>query len=99
MIHKNDKNQMKRRNELMRILVKQFEKGSITYPFNANPNTFKSLADIPVPEEPNLLERLENRGNILMKQSPDDGDFLVKQPIPKCGAFCYLVIVSRPSEK
>ncbi|BES99195.1 Hypothetical protein NTJ_12012 [Nesidiocoris tenuis] len=35
---------------------------------------------------------------LLYKHSPDGGAFLAAQPIPKCGAFCYLAIVSKPKE-
>lgn len=34
---------------------------------------------------------------IILERSPDNGAFLVTQPIPKCGAFCYLAVVSRPA--
>ena len=34
---------------------------------------------------------------IILDRSPDNGAFLVTQPIPKCGAFCYLAVVSRPA--
>lgn len=36
---------------------------------------------------------------IIMQNSPDHGAFLVSQPIPKCGAFCYLAVVARPANK
>ncbi|XP_055547989.1 uncharacterized protein LOC129731765 [Wyeomyia smithii] len=32
----------------------------------------------------------------LFQRSPDGGAFLVSQPVPRCGAFCYLAIVSKP---
>uniref|UniRef100_A0A1Q3FZZ9 DUF4485 domain-containing protein n=1 Tax=Culex tarsalis TaxID=7177 RepID=A0A1Q3FZZ9_CULTA len=31
----------------------------------------------------------------LFRRSPDGGAFLVSQPVPRCGAFCYLAIVSK----
>ncbi|XP_058451462.1 uncharacterized protein LOC131430466 [Malaya genurostris] len=31
----------------------------------------------------------------LFQRSPDGGAFLVSQPVPRCGAFCYLAIVSK----
>ncbi|XP_029722564.2 uncharacterized protein LOC115263394 [Aedes albopictus] len=31
----------------------------------------------------------------LFKRSPDGGAFLVSQPVPRCGAFCYLAVVSK----
>ncbi|XP_026814426.1 uncharacterized protein LOC113554674 [Rhopalosiphum maidis] len=36
---------------------------------------------------------------MLYRQSPDGGAFLAAQPIPKCGAFCYLAVVSKPPAK
>lgn len=30
--------------------------------------------------------------------SPDGGEFLTAQPIPRCGAFCYLAVVARKPE-
>lgn len=33
------------------------------------------------------------------KQSPDGGAFLAAQPVPRCGAFCYLAVVSKPPTK
>ncbi|CAH1730231.1 unnamed protein product [Chironomus riparius] len=36
---------------------------------------------------------------LIMQNSPDHGAFLVSQPIPKCGAFAYIAIVSRPANK
>lgn len=35
----------------------------------------------------------------LFDRSPDKGAFLVGQPVPRCGAFCYLAVVSRQPEK
>ncbi|XP_062547915.1 uncharacterized protein LOC134219725 [Armigeres subalbatus] len=31
----------------------------------------------------------------LLKRSPDGGSFLVSQPVPRCGAFCYIAVVSK----
>jgi len=36
---------------------------------------------------------------MLYRQSPDGGAFLAAQPVPKCGAFCYLTVVSKPPVK
>lgn len=36
---------------------------------------------------------------LVMENSPDHGAFLVNQPVPKCGAFAYIAIVSRPNKK
>lgn len=34
---------------------------------------------------------------LLYENSPDGGEFLAAQPVPRCGAFCYLAVVARPS--
>lgn len=36
---------------------------------------------------------------MLYKQSPDGGAFLAAQPVPKCGAFSYVAVVSKPPVK
>lgn len=35
---------------------------------------------------------------MLYSHSPDGGAFLASQPIPRCGAFCYLAVVSRSKD-
>lgn len=39
-----------------------------------------------------------NRNNNLFEKSPDKGAFLLNQPIPKSGVFCYLAIVNKPNQ-
>lgn len=36
---------------------------------------------------------------MLYEQSPDGGAFLAAQPVPRCGAFCYLAVVAREPNK
>ncbi|RZF40984.1 hypothetical protein LSTR_LSTR006287 [Laodelphax striatellus] len=36
---------------------------------------------------------------MLVRMSPDGGAFLAAQPIPKCGAFCYLAVVSNKKDE
>lgn len=36
---------------------------------------------------------------MVYRQSPDGGAFLAAQPVPRCGAFCYLAVVSKPPAK
>jgi len=45
------------------------------------------------------LSNEETEKPMLYRQSPDGGAFLAAQPIPKCGAFCYLAVVSKPLAK
>lgn len=35
---------------------------------------------------------------MLYQSSPDGGAFLASQPIPRCGAFCYLAVVSKGNQ-
>lgn len=35
----------------------------------------------------------------ILERSPDKGAFLMAQPVPRCGAFCYLAVVSRNPNK
>ncbi|KAF6197336.1 hypothetical protein GE061_006712 [Apolygus lucorum] len=35
---------------------------------------------------------------LLYKNSPDGGAFLAAQPIPKCGAFCYMAVIAKPKD-
>lgn len=37
----------------------------------------------------------ETRKPMLYENSPDGGAFLASQPVPRCGAFCYLAVVAR----
>lgn len=41
------------------------------------------------------LEKADNNIPDIYRKSPDGGEFLSQQPIPKSGAFCYLAIVSK----
>lgn len=38
------------------------------------------------------------RKPLLYENSPDGGAFLASQPVPRCGAFCYLAVVSRDTK-
>lgn len=85
------------RNKIVAALIMQLQLGALEAPFNYNPR-FTSLDQVqPIPEltadnvfPPNF------KLPFMMANSPDQGAFLVSQPVPKCGAFCYLAVVSRP---
>lgn len=89
---------LKMRNAILCTLVMQMQVGTLTAPFNIPPR-FASLDQVqPIPEL--NAENVFPAGMRLpqiMQQSPDQGAFLVSQPVPKCGAFCYLAVVSRPA--
>ena len=81
---------------IMLSLTMQMQNGILRAPFDAAP-AFKNFGDVKVPAT--APEDIFPEGWKLprvMAQSPDQGAFLVTQPVPKCGAFCYLAVVSRP---
>lgn len=41
------------------------------------------------------FQRGESSFPDIYQKSPDGGAFLSSQPIPKCGAFCYVAIVGK----
>ncbi|KAK6624252.1 hypothetical protein RUM44_011111 [Polyplax serrata] len=41
------------------------------------------------------LQKADSNIPDIYRKSPDGGEFLSQQPIPKSGAFCYLAIVSK----
>lgn len=89
---------MKMRNAIVSHLIMQMQMGVLTEPFNSHPR-FTSLDQVqPIPEmtAENVFPANFKLPQI-MQQSPDQGAFLVAQPVPKCGAFCYLAVVSRPT--
>lgn len=44
------------------------------------------------------VQELAQGGPMVYKKSPDGGAFMAAQPIPKCGAFCYLAVTARPKD-
>jgi len=107
--------EMKLRNDFMFHLVTAVQDGEIKPPFNQHPPSapLSSLTylltgrvaasgkdakkdtnawECEMPEE-------DADKPMLYRQSPDGGAFLAAQPIPKCGAFCYLAVVSKPPAK
>lgn len=87
---------MKTRNKIMISLIRQVQTGFLAHPFNMMPN-FQSLAAVTIPDvDPGTALTDHLKLPQIMRQSPDQGAFLVSQPVPKCGAFCYLAVVSRP---
>ncbi|XP_018335228.1 uncharacterized protein LOC108744122 [Agrilus planipennis] len=100
--------EMKLRNDFMYYLVMNLQTMELSPPFNDNPPPcpLQTIAHLlpggaeaigaaqaeaaaqwteqPPPEKP-----------LLYANSPDGGAFLAAQPIPRCGAFCYLAVVSK----
>ncbi|KAB0793548.1 hypothetical protein PPYR_13168 [Photinus pyralis] len=96
--------EMRLRNDFMYYLVLNVQNGELRPPFTENP------PQGPLPALAHLLpggaEAAGDEGAwidsafgkqkpMLYQHSPDGGAFLAAQPIPRCGAFCYLAVVSR----
>ena len=45
------------------------------------------------------MEKAKDERPFIYQQSPDGGAFLAAQPIPRCGAFCYLAVISKTAEE
>ncbi|XP_047002803.1 uncharacterized protein LOC124620177 [Schistocerca americana] len=78
---------LKLRNEFMYHMVNGLRAGELCPPFDSPP------PDVPLtcmahmlPPEP-LVQAL----------SPDGGAFLANQPMPRCGAFCYIAVLCKRS--
>ncbi|KAG5671178.1 hypothetical protein PVAND_001389 [Polypedilum vanderplanki] len=88
------------RNNIIMNLLFQTQTGKLQKPFTSPP-TFSSLEKVgPIQDmdKDNLFPE-DLRLPLIMQNSPDHGAFLVSQPVPKCGAFAYIAIVSRPMNK
>nr|CAD7578950.1 unnamed protein product [Timema californicum] len=49
-------------------------------------------------EEGEDVESSRSGQPLIYQRSPDGGAFLSAQPVPRCGAFCYLAVVARAQE-
>lgn len=91
------------RNDFLFYLMTALEHASLDSPFDELP------PDVPLLEmkqllpvgtrldvEPDPKEKIQ--GADLFRKSPDKGAFLLKQPVPKSGIFCYLAIVNKPDQ-
>ncbi|ENN81696.1 uncharacterized protein LOC109546522 [Dendroctonus ponderosae] len=99
----------KLRNDFMYYLVVNIQQGELQPPFTEPPPTS------PLPDIAHLLpggvteENQDEWGDktgqggpkppMLYDHSPDGGAFLAAQPVPRCGAFCYLAVVAREPKK
>ncbi|GLV34145.1 uncharacterized protein CBL_00074 [Carabus blaptoides fortunei] len=100
--------EMKLRNDFMYHLVVNIQNHKLKEPFTEEP-PHTGLQDIihklPKPDgtEGNVGSwgsemPDEARTSFLYENSPDGGEFLGQQPIPRCGAFCYLAVISKKKE-
>lgn len=44
-------------------------------------------------KQKNMISK--GRRSELLRRSPDGGEFLLSQPIPDVGAFCYIAVLSK----
>ncbi|RZC41248.1 uncharacterized protein BDFB_006841 [Asbolus verrucosus] len=102
-------NEIKLRNDFMYYLIVNIQHGELQSPFNENPpqKPLPSIAHL----LPGGIEGEADEGGafapteggpkkkpLIYQNSPDGGAFLAAQPIPRCGAFCYLAVVARKPE-
>ncbi|KAL1488655.1 hypothetical protein ABEB36_014455 [Hypothenemus hampei] len=98
--------EMKLRNDFMYYLVVNIQQGELLPPFTEPP------PQSPLPDITHLLpggvvspplddwgEKSQSHKPMLYENSPDGGAFLAAQPVPRCGAFCYLAVVAREAKK
>ncbi|XP_056634147.1 uncharacterized protein LOC130443494 [Diorhabda sublineata] len=93
--------EMKLRNDFMYYLVVNIQQGELQPPFTENPPSSTlpniahllpgGIAEAEAPED----EKPPTKQPMLYEKSPDGGAFLAAQPVPRCGAFCYLAVVAR----
>ncbi|XP_025422826.1 uncharacterized protein LOC112692380 [Sipha flava] len=107
--------EMKLRNDFMAQLVFSVQQGELNSPFNQYPpsSPLSNLTYLLTGSAPSSTKDAKKDGGawecdlssedsdkpMLYRQSPDGGAFLAAQPVPKCGAFCYLAVVSKPPAK
>lgn len=84
--------EMKLRNKIIADLIMQMQTGGLNVPFNVNPR-FASLEEVHLPSYSTPQDVFPRD----FKLAHDYGAFLVTDPVPKCGAFCYLAVVGRPA--
>ncbi|KAI4478469.1 hypothetical protein M0804_011792 [Polistes exclamans] len=100
--------EMKLRNNFMHFLVLNVQEGELKTPFNKPPPnqsllSMTNLLSVDTDEKmqkDGRFTKLKNmigqgRRSELLRRSPDNGDFLLSQPIPDVGAFCYIAVLSK----
>ncbi|CAH1108240.1 unnamed protein product [Psylliodes chrysocephalus] len=93
--------EMKLRNDFMYYLVVNIQQGQLQAPFTENPppSALPSIAHLLPGGTADMEDTEESRQPtmkpMLYENSPDGGAFLAAQPVPRCGAFCYLAVVAK----
>ncbi|XP_060521513.1 uncharacterized protein LOC132699066 [Cylas formicarius] len=103
--------EMKLRNDFMYYLVVNVQQGELQPPFTELPPAGPlpeiahllpgGVSEINVDEwgEGTSQAAAGTRKPMLYEHSPDGGAFLAAQPVPRCGAFCYLAVIARDQKK
>lgn len=86
------------RNDFMSYLLIALDNNKFEAPFNAAPpdGELKDLVHL-LPEMKKIPQVAPENADIFHK-SPDGGKFLIRQPVPKSGVFCYMAIVNKPQK-
>ncbi|XP_019867039.1 uncharacterized protein LOC109596028 [Aethina tumida] len=96
--------EMKLRNDFMYYLISNIQRGFLEAPFTDHPptsplpNISNLLPGVGVDDPDVTFDNKDGTGGkmpMLYENSPDGGAFLAAQPVPRCGAFCYLAVVAR----
>ncbi|XP_015190987.1 PREDICTED: uncharacterized protein LOC107074251 [Polistes dominula] len=100
--------EMKLRNKFMYFLVLNVQDGELKTPFNKPPPnqpllTMTNLLSVDADDKMQKVGKItklknmigQGRRSELLRRSPDGGDFLLSQPIPDVGAFCYIAVLSK----
>lgn len=95
-----DLNEARCRNDFMQYLLIALENRKLEKPFNSAPaDGDEKLSELVhlLPEARKVPDPAPDHADIFRK-SPDGGEFLLRQPVPKSGVFCYMAIVNKPQK-
>lgn len=86
---------MKPRNKILAAMILQMQMRALSIPFNTLPK-FKNLNEVQVVEF--TAENIFPDDFKLPPAATNPGAFMVS-PVPKCGAYCYMAVVSKPRDR
>ncbi|XP_035743586.1 uncharacterized protein LOC118451292 [Vespa mandarinia] len=91
-----------------KLTVLNVQEGELKIPFNKPPpnqplltmtNLLPADADEKIQKADTFAKQKnmigKGRRSELLRRSPDGGEFLLSQPIPDVGAFCYIAVLSK----
>lgn len=87
------------RNDFMNYLLVALQTRKMVAPFDKSPPeaALSTLTHL-MPEVTTTREPETPLNADIFRKSPDGGQFLLRQPVPKSGVFCYLAIVNKPQK-